>query len=297
MLAAKTRAASPLSGVALAAAGWAAFSMQDAIIKWLVVSIPVPEILFSRSLAIVFVAGLMLRRSELVLALKRRNLTAIGVRTALILAAWLTYYTAARSLTLPQLVTLYFAAPLFVVALSHVTLGEIVGPARWIATIVGFCGVLVAADLSEAPSALPAALVLFAALCWAVTALLTRSLSQGISTSVLMVGCNLGFVLACGLTAPFLFVWPGWPSLGLLVLLSLLGGIGQFFMFSGMRIAPASAIAPFEYSSLAWATLWGWVVFGDLPTDHVLAGGAIILASGFFMLFVEGRRHMAAARA
>jgi S-adenosylmethionine uptake transporter len=285
-----------LTGVSLAAAAWAAFSLQDAIIKWLVAAIPVPEILFARSLAIVVVASFALRRAQFALLLKRRNLASIGVRAGFILAAWLTYYAAARSLSLPELVTLYFAAPLFVVALARVTLGEVPGLARWGATIVGFVGVVVAADLGGAPSAAPTLLVLFAALCWAMTTLLTRSLSLSISTSALMVGTNFVFVVACGLAAPFIFIWPNLFDFGLLLLLSLFGGVGQFFMFQGMRLAPASAVAPFEYSSLAWATLWGWLVFGDLPTRHILIGGAIILASGLFMLAIESRRRLAAAR-
>jgi S-adenosylmethionine uptake transporter len=294
MMSSVKNVASPLVGVGFAAAGWAAFSLQDAIIKYLVVALPVPEILFTRSVAIVIVAALAMRPKDLRATVERRNLSAIGLRAVLILAAWWAYYTAARSLTLPALVTLYFAAPLFVVALSRATLGEIVGPDRWLATIVGFGGVLVAADLVQAPSVLPAALAVFAALCWAATSLLTRSLSRSISTASLMVGTNLVFVVACATTAPFVFVAPTLSQLALLMLLSVFGGLGQYFAFQGLRLAPASAVAPFEYTSLAWATLWGWVFFGDLPSRHVILGGAIILLSALILLIVEGRRYRAA---
>lgn len=285
-----------LTGVALAAAAWAAFSLQDATVKWLVVKVPVAEILFARSFVIVVVASLALRRAQVAILVERRNLVSIGIRAAFILAAWLTYYAAARELSLPALVTLYFAAPLFVVALARVMLGEAPGPPVWGATIVGFIGVVVAADPAAAPSAWPALLVLFAALCWAMTTILTRSLSLSISTGVLMVGTNFVFVIACGLVAPFVFVWPSASEFGLLILLSLFGGVGQYFMFQGMRLAPASSVAPFEYSSLAWATLWGWAIFGDLPSRHVLIGGAIILASGLFLLASESRRRFAARK-
>jgi S-adenosylmethionine uptake transporter len=285
-----------LTGVALAAAAWAAFSLQDATVKWLVVKVPVAEILFARSFVIVVVASLALRRAQVAILVERRNLVSIGIRAAFILAAWLTYYAAARELSLPALVTLYFAAPLFVVALARVMLGEAPGPPVWGATIVGFIGVVVAANPAAAPSAWPALLVLFAALCWAMTTILTRSLSLSISTGVLMVGTNFVFVIACGLVAPFVFVWPSASEFGLLILLSLFGGVGQYFMFQGMRLAPASAVAPFEYSSLAWATLWGWAIFGDLPSRHVLIGGAIILGSGLFLLASESRRRFAARK-
>jgi S-adenosylmethionine uptake transporter len=294
---AKAEASRTLTGIALATCGWAAFSMQDAIVKWLVVKLPVPEVLFARSVTIVALASLAARRADLRAIVERRNFTAIGSRAAFILIAWIAYYSASRSLQLAELVTLYFAAPLFVVAMSNPVLGEIVGPWRWLATIVGFGGVLVAADLSAAPDIWPAVLALFAALCWAITTILARSLSQAVSTAALMVGSNLVFVVACGVLAPFVFVWPDAFSLALILALGLIGSLGQFLLFEGLRRAPASALAPFEYSSLAWAILWGWTIFGDLPGRHVLIGATVILCSGLFMLFIEGRRHVLAARA
>jgi S-adenosylmethionine uptake transporter len=286
-----------LTGIALAVCGWAAFSVQDAIVKWLVVWLPVSEVLFARSVIIAALASLLVRRADLRVALQRRNLAAIVLRGLLILAAWLAYYSASRSLQLAELVTLYFAAPLFVVAISNPALGEVVGPWRWLAACVGFGGVLVAADVSGSPDILPALLTLFAALCWAVTTILARSLSQAVSTAALMVGGNLVFVVGCGAFAPFVFVWPNPLDMELIVLLGLIGGLGQFFLFEALRRAPASAVAPFEYSLLAWAILWGWLIFGDLPSRHMLIGATIILGSGLFMLFVEGRRHILAARA
>jgi S-adenosylmethionine uptake transporter len=297
MLSAKAEASRTLTGIALATCGWAAFSVQDAIVKWLVVRLPVAEALFGRSLIIVALAALVVRRADLSSMMQRRNLSAVVVRGLLILAAWLAYYSASRSLQLAELVTLYFAAPLFVVAMSSPVLGEIVGPWRWLATIVGFAGVLVAAGMSATPDVWPAALAISAAFCWAITTILARSLTQAVSTAAMMVGSNLLFVLVCGLAAPFVFVWPDAFSLGLIVALGLVGSLGQFLLFEGLRRAPASALAPFEYTALAWAILWGWTIFHDLPAPHVLVGAAIILCSGLFMLLIEGRRHVLAARA
>jgi S-adenosylmethionine uptake transporter len=294
---AKSEASSTLTGIAMALCGWAAFSLQDAIVKWLAVRLPVPEILFSRSVAIVAVASLLARRSDWRAAMAPRHFAAIGSRSALIFVSWIAYYTASRSLQLAELVTLYFAAPLFVVAMSNPILGEIVGPWRWLAATVGFFGVLVAADLTGAPHVWPALLALFAALSWAGTTILARGLSQAVSTAALMVGSNIVFVVVCAALAPFCFLWPDAFSFALLCALGLVGSVGQYFLFEGLRRAPASAIAPFEYSSLAWAMLWGWTIFGDAPPGNVLAGAAIILGSGVFMLLVESRRQIAAARA
>jgi len=294
---AQADASRTLEGIAFAFGGWAVFSAQDAIVKWLVVRVPVAEVLFARSVTVVILAGLLVRRADFHAMLQRRHLAAIGLRAALILVAWIAYYSASRSLQLAELVTLYFAAPLFVVAMSNPFLGEIVGPWRWLATIVGFGGVLVAADLSEAPDVWPAMLTLLAALSWAGTAILARSLSQAVSTAALMIGSNLVFIVACGAAAPFVFIWPRPLDFGWMVGLGLVGSLGQFLLFEGLRRAPASAVAPFEYTSLAWAILWGWVVFGDLPPRHVVFGASIILGSGLVMLLIERRRRVLALRA
>ena len=153
---AKAEASRTLTGIALAVCGWAVFSMQDTLVKWLVVKLPVAEVLLARSVTIVVLASLFARRADLAAMMHKRNFAALASRSLLILLAWFAYYSASRSLQLAELVTLYFAAPLFVVAMSNPVLGEIVGPWRWLATIVGFGGVLIAADLSEAPNIWPA---------------------------------------------------------------------------------------------------------------------------------------------
>ena len=95
---AKAEASRTLTGIVLATGGWAAFSLQDAIVKWLVVKLPVPEVLFGRSVVIVALASFAAQRADLRAMLERRNFTAIGSRAALIFLAWIAYYTAFRSL-------------------------------------------------------------------------------------------------------------------------------------------------------------------------------------------------------
>jgi drug/metabolite transporter (DMT)-like permease len=133
------------AGIVLTIAGYFLFSLQDATVKWLVAGYPVTQILFMRSVTIV-VLCLLLGRARLVRrCLHSRNKLALLLRGALILTAWLCYYTAARSLQLAQLVTIYFAAPLIVTVLSVLILRERVRWSRWIGVALGFMGVAVAA--------------------------------------------------------------------------------------------------------------------------------------------------------
>ena len=135
-----------LTGALLALGGWAAFSLQDALVKSLVVDLPVPEVLFGRSLVIVCLTSLVVKRTDYRAMAEPRNAIAITLRSALILFAWLAYYRASRELQLADLATYYFAAPLFVVGISAPILHEYVGPGRWLATLLGFSGVLIAAN-------------------------------------------------------------------------------------------------------------------------------------------------------
>jgi S-adenosylmethionine uptake transporter len=286
-----------LTGALLALGGWAAFSLQDALVKSLVVDLPVPEVLFGRSLVIVCVTSLVVERADYRAMAERRNAIAITLRSALILFAWLAYYRASRELQLADLATYYFAAPLFVVGISAPILHEYVGPGRWLATLLGFGGVLIAANptVVGAPLA-PVGLALLAALSWAITTVLARGLSRGISTPSMMLGGAVGFVAACGATLPTLGVWPNALQTALMGGVGIVGAIGQYLWFEGVRRAQASLLAPLEYSLLAYAILWGWIFFGDWPHPRTLVGASFILASGLLMTAIEMRRWRIASR-
>ena len=286
-----------MSGIALAMGGWAAFSLQDAIVKLLVIDLPVPEVLFARSLVIVAVSSLLAGRADFAAMRQPRNTAAIALRALIILFAWFAYYRASRSLQLAEMVTFYFTGPLFIVVMSGPLLRERVGAGRWFATILGFGGVLFAANPTGVADITPALLALFAALCWAVTTLLARTLTKGVSTGAMMIGSNLAFLVACAAFAPSLFVWPNAHALALMAALGCIGCIGQFLWFEGVRRAQASLLAPLEYSMLAYAIAWGWLIFGDLPQARTLLGAAVVLGSGLLALLFEARRHRIAVRA
>ncbi len=280
-----------LTGPLFALSGWAAFSLQDAIVKLLVSDLPVPEVLFGRSIIIVLISALVVRGADYRAMSQPRNAFGIALRAALILVAWLAYYRASRSLQLAELVTYYFAAPLFVVAMSAPILREYVGPGRWFATLVGFAGVLVAAHPGGGGPIEPVLLALLAAVTWAMTTILARSLAKGVSTPAMMLGGAIGFVVVCGAMLPSLGVWPTYRQVAMMTALGGVGALGQYLWFEGVRRAQASLLAPLEYSMLAYAIFWGWIFFSDLPSARTLVGAAIVLSSGLLMMGIEIRRH------
>lgn len=279
-----------LAGVGLGIAGYGLFSLQDAAVKWLVDDYTVWQVLFVRSLTLTALLLLIARRKGLLGALRSRNKASLMLRALVILAAWLCYYNAARHLGLAELTTLYYAAPIFVTVLSIVMLKEQVHAARWIAIILGFVGVVVAADPAGRPDLLPAGLVLIAAALWAWSNILIRQIMAYETTLNQMLFGNGAFLVLTGVTMPWLWHAPDTEAWLLMIGLGILSGVGQFLLFEGFRLAPASAIAPCEYTSLAWAFLLGFLIWGDVPAQSVFLGAALILLASLVLVITEHRR-------
>ena len=282
-------------GIALGVLAYALFGVHDAAIKWLVASVPVWEVVFVRSLA-VFVACLALGRRALVEdALATPLKGPLLFRGLITLSAWICYFTAARALTLAQLLCLYFAAPLMVTILAAPLLGERVTRGRWAAVLVGFAGVLVATDPWGVPFSLPTALVLLAAALWGYGVILMRQIARRERSLLQITYLNAVFLVGSGLGCLFDWRTPDAGQLVLLLGVALFGGLGQFSLFEAARRAPASVIATVEYSSLLWAFVLGYLIWGDIPGLSVCAGGALILGAGLLLVAVE-RRLSSAAR-
>ncbi|MGD9916286.1 MAG: DMT family transporter [Rhizobiaceae bacterium] len=276
------------AGILLTIVAYAIFSVQDAAIKLLVASYAVWQILFFRSVVILVGCFLIGGRRLVADTARSHTVKPMMLRSLLILAAWLCYYTAARDLQLAELTTIYFAAPLIVTALSIVILGEQVPAYRWLAVIIGFVGVFIACDPANLGFSQPVLLVLLAALFWAIAIVLMRKIALQERTIIQLV-LNNAFLLVISLV-PLAFVWvsPSWQDLAMLVGLGILAGLAQFTLFEGMKRAPASVAATFEYTSLVWAFLLGYLIWSDIPRDEVFMGAILIALAG--LLMVGGER-------
>ena len=290
MIAAELADTRPLKGIGMTALGYALFSIQDAIVKWLVASYAVPQILFTRSLVIIAVAFAIGGRRNIAALARTRSRGALLARSTLILAAWLLYYNAARSLGLAELTTIYFAAPIIVVILAVVILGERVDAARWLAVLAGFGGVILAARPSAGIGVLPALMAFCAACCWGTSVILVRLINRSEPTTNQMLVSNALFVLACATVLPFVWKMPDLSGLMLMLGLGVAGGFGQYLLFEGFRFAPASALAPIEYSGLVWAFVYGYLIWADVPPERVFAGAVLIVASSLGLVWYERRR-------
>jgi drug/metabolite transporter (DMT)-like permease len=212
------------------------------------------------------------------------------VRSVLMVATTAFNFLALQYLRLDQTITIVFLAPLMVALLAGPLLGEWVGRRRVAAIMVGFIGVLIAVRPGLGVMH-PAVLYAFAAmLAYALFMLLTRHMAAFDPPLVtlfysMVVGTfgGIPFAVADWQTPPHTLAWVLLGSLGIL------GGLGHWLFLHAYRLAPASVIAPFLYMQILTMVAFGYMVFGDLPDLWTLAGAALIVASGVYLVHRERR--------
>jgi len=282
------------SGILLTSFAYFMFSLQDASVKWLVVGLPVWQILFMRSVTMFALCAVFGGRPLMRAARHSPVLKPLLLRNLLLLAAWLSYYNAARDLGLAELTTLYYASPVVMTILSGPILGEKVPGYRWFAVATGFAGVVVACGVAVRglTLSLPIYLALQAAVFWAVASVLLRKTALHERTPVQVTISSGFFILFTAVALPFVWQPVSAVDLVLMVGTGIIAGIGQFAMFEGMRRAPVSVLAPFEYTSLVWAFALGYLIWSDVPGSNVFVGAVLIFSAGMIIVAMErfGRR-------
>jgi drug/metabolite transporter (DMT)-like permease len=277
-----------LTGIALMCGAVGCFSFLDASAKYLGRHMDVLEVVWARY-TFGFILALLwsnpLTRPELM----RSARPALQIaRSALLLGSTTLNFFAIKYLQLDQALTITFATPFLVAALSGPVLGEWVGARRWAAIGVGFLGVLVVTR-PGLNAIHPAALLSAAgALCYAVYALMTRVLARTDSNETTLFYSNLvGAVVMVPIVVP---VWTTPDSLligSLMLAAGALASLGHFLLIVAHRLAPASVLSPFMYSQLAWTVTLGYVVFADVPNRWTVAGAGVIVGSGLYLLHRE----------
>jgi len=278
------------AGILLSSLAYLCFAMHDAMIKLLVESTTVWQILFCRSIAILLGCFILGGRNLARETVTSPALRPMMLRSLFLLAAWLCYFNAAKHLPLADITTLYFAAPIAAILLAIPILGEKVPLSSWIAVITGFAGVVISSNPTGMTTGWPVYLALVAAVCWAIATTLLRTTSQSASSMVQMTMTNVFFLL---LTTPMALMTWTMPSGGaqiLLLAVGFIGGLGQISFFEALRRAPISVIAPLEYTALIWAFILGYAIWRDVPGPNVWTGAVLIAGAGMIILFAARKR-------
>jgi drug/metabolite transporter (DMT)-like permease len=271
-----------LLGVLLMLLGDFMFALNDAMGKWLVASFSVGQVLFIRSIGAFFVLGPMLARQPLS-ALYRLDQPSLHVlRMVLCTADTALFYAAVTYLPLADVMTFYMAGPIYVAALSHFLLGERIGWRRWLAVLIGFVGVVIALRPSSEMLSLPSIFGLVGSLSFALTLVLNRKLRSTSDATLVtwqtIAALVAGGVLAIGNWSPF-----NVGELAALLLLGIVACAAHLLITRSLKLAPASLLAPLQYTLLVWAVVLGWAFFGDFPDAQMLIGAGIIVLAGLFI--------------
>lgn len=281
------------------------YAVQDAMMKSLLDTYSVWMLIFFRAL----VSVIILTPLIVWLGAPYRVLTPLwpihALRGSLFAIAFALFYAAFPFMGLAQVVTIFFSAPLFTALLAAIWLKETIGPHRIGALIVGFAGILIAMNPTGESFSWVALLPIGTAMMYAVSQVLARhigdretTLTVGLHTLFFsglvilpfgwlvaqLVGDNpefrhLGFNL-------FSQFWTGWD---ILIFMGCIGMIGYVLLGRAYQVAPASLIAPFDYTYLPVAVTLGYVLFDEVPPRATLFGMALIILSGLYLGYREIR--------
>jgi drug/metabolite transporter (DMT)-like permease len=287
----------PLRGIALKVSSVIAFTMMAASIK-AAGRVPPGEIVFFRSFFAIFpIIGYLFLTGTFKTALKTKDPFGHIWRGFIGVSAMGFGFYAITRLPLPEVTALGYASPLFVVLLSATFLHEKVRAYRWSAVLVGLVGVIIiswprltvfqnALGIEESYGAMATIAGAFLA---AVAMLIVRRLVRTEETQTIVLFFSLSASLFALLTIPF-----GWVALNpaqimMLITAGMIGGVAQILLTESYRHAEASVLAPFEYASILLAIIIGYFVFAETPTAYTLAGSAIVVAAGIFIIWRERR--------
>lgn len=282
-----------LVGIGLMLAGVFLFALNDVMGKWLVATYTVAQILLLRSAAALAVLLPLLLRTMRRDGLRLPAQPGLhALRAAFATLEVICFYGSVSSLPLADVMTFYLASPIYVAVVAVAWLGERLDGRRAAAIAVGFCGVLVMLRPSAATLTLPALVALTGSVVYAGLVVTTRRLKEASDIS-LVAGPVLG-ALAFGLAvAPVSWVPPGGLDFALLALLGIVALLAHLCVNRSLKLAPASVVAPYQYTLIVWAMILGYLVFGDVVGVWTLLGAAIICAAGLALLLIEhgeGRR-------
>jgi drug/metabolite transporter (DMT)-like permease len=277
-------------GAVLLIVGLACFAGMEAAAKYLFGRGHSPVLVaWVRYIVHLALLGLLLVRFAPRAIVRTRRLRLQVLRSLLIVSVTVLFFAAITTMTLADATTILYAGPLLIVVFSGPVLGEKVGPHRWTGVLVGFIGVVIivrpGGDIGWG-----AAMAFGAAICYAAYALVTRVLGPTETpVSAIFYTAFIG-AIPLSIAVPFFWSTPVGMDWFWLVVPGVLGALGHYVIFLAYRRAAASALAPFTYTHLIWAALYGLLIFAERPDRWTILGAAIISGAGLYVWYREQRR-------
>ena len=292
------------TGILCLVAGIAIFSVQDLILKLLSADYPLHQAMVIRSLvAMPCLLAIVWWMDGRLSSIVTPGWWKMMARGALNFLAYTAYYLGLAAMPMAETVALFFMAPLFITLSAALVLREKVTATSAIAVCIGFVGVLLIVRPGGASFQMAALLPVLGAFGYAMSMVIARPLGRTETAAAMAFWGNICFLL-CALvltaiygsgtepegTHPALgfltrgWVWPPATDLALMAACGIVAAFGLTLLTHAYRIAPSSAVAPFEYSFMFWGILWGWLFWSELPDLMGWMGIAVIVTAGFFVI-------------
>jgi drug/metabolite transporter (DMT)-like permease len=294
----------PMRGILLKVSAVCLFTVMASLIKAASAEVPPGEAVFFRSFfAMPVIVGWLALRGDLKTGFKARRPMGHVWRGLIGVSAMGCNFAALGLLPLPEVTVIGFAAPLMTVVLAALLLGERLRIFRLSMVFLGLIGVMVVMwprlnvnALSDA-AMLGVILVLCSAALRALAQIHIRRMVASEETSAIVFYFSLSATGFSLLTLPFGWVMPDWNVLAMLVAAGFIGGVAQIFLTSAYRFAGAALVAPFDYASILFAVLFGYVFFDEVPTLSVISGAAIVIFAGGLIIWRERQLGLRRGRA
>jgi drug/metabolite transporter (DMT)-like permease len=277
-----------LIGIALMCGAVALFACLDTTAKYLNTQMDSLEIAWARytsAFVLTLIVSNPLTHSDL---LRTRSPKLQIIRSVLLVGSTALNFLGLRWLQLDEALSIIFTFPFIVAIISGPLLGEWIGLRRWSAIGFGFAGVLLITRPGLGGMHPAALITLGATICYGFYAVITRIVSRVDSNQTSLFYSNaIGALLMLPVIA---FVWQppaNWVIALMLAMTGVLGSAGHYFLIAGHKLAPASVLSPFIYTQLIWVVILGYLVFDHVPNGWTMAGAAMVIGSGLYLLYRE----------
>lgn len=280
---------SPLSGILMALGAFALFATHDVAVKKLGAHYATFQIVFfSVLLTFPLVVFMLLRDGERGTLIPRHPWWS-ALRTAAAVTTGICAFYAFSVLPLAEVYTILFAAPLVITVLSIPILGEVVRIHRWGAVIVGLIGVMIVLRPGGVELQLGHLAALTAACTGALSSVIIRKIGREERAAVLLLYPLMANFALMGMLMPLVYKPMPLGDLGLWAMMAGLAFVASLGVIQAYRRADAVLVAPMQYSQILWAALYGWLFFDESLDLGTAIGAAVIIASGLYIVFREGR--------
>lgn len=279
----------PLAGILFSLLAFGIFSAHDVIVKFLGGDYSIFQVVFFGALLSFPLVVLMLLTDDKVGTLRPHHPWWSTLRALTVVVTAFCVFYAFSVLPMAQVYAIIFATPLFITVLSIPVLGETVGVHRWAAVILGLIGVIVVLRPGATPLELGHIAALVGAVGAALSSVIVRKIGREERAAVLMIYPLMANFVVMGAILPFVYKPIPVGDFGLWAAMAAMALVAGLCVIQAYRRADAVIVAPMQYSQILWAALYGWLFFGEAIDGVTAIGAAIVIASGLYIVFREGR--------